>query len=69
MDEQEIRDAKAWIDAASYVELLRRWRFSPSGDKYFASPAVSAYYVSVMSRKREVIGNDGHVVASKQIGW
>ncbi len=69
MTKQEIEDAKRWIDSQSYVTLLHRWRFSPSGDVYFSNPEVCAHYVSVMSKKREVIGNEGHVAASKQIGW
>jgi len=69
MTRQEIEDAKHWIDSQSYVALLHRWRFSPCGDVYFSNPEVSAYYVSVMSKKREAIGDGGHVAASKQIGW
>ena len=28
-------EQKRWIDNASYEELLRKWRFTPSGDPIF----------------------------------
>ena len=59
---------KQWIDAASYEELLRKWRFEPSGSDWFAGD-VGAYFVAAMKRKREEIGHDAAVQASKSIGW
>lgn len=65
MSEDEM---KAWIDSASYDELLRKWRFSPAGDPFFCGE-VGSYYRQRMAEKREQVGHDGHVAASKAAGW
>ena len=62
------REMKAWIDKASYEELLRKWRFEPSGNPWFQGE-VAKYYEEVMSKKRLEIGNEAAVRASKDIGW
>ena len=59
---------KAWIDNASYEALLSRWRFAPAGDQFFAGE-IGDYYSTVMARKRDEVGQAGHVSASKTIGW
>ena len=56
---------KEWIDNASYVELLRKWRFAPSGDPMFKG-STGIYYADVMFRKRDQCD---HVQASKNVGW
>ena len=56
---------KAWIDKASYKELLSRWRFAPVGDPMFQGET-GDYYSKVMKEKRQ---NADHVQASKNIGW
>jgi len=61
-------EMKAWIDAASYEALLSRWRFAAAGDSFFAGE-MGDYYSTVMARKREEVGEAGHVSASKAIGW
>ena len=64
MDETQM---KAWIDSASYEELLRRWRFAPVGDPMFQGD-IGKYYSDTMFRQRDA--NPGeHVRASKSIGW
>ena len=65
MTEQEM---KAWIDKASYEELLRHWRFAPVGDPFFCGE-VGQYYTKRMHERRAEEGNDVHVAASKAIGW
>lgn len=58
--------AKAWIDAATYTELLRRWRHAPAGDPMFRGD-VGHYYLKVMeAKKAEDPG--AAVAASKAIG-
>ena len=68
MDEQEWEASmRAWIDAASYEELLRKWRFAPVGDQLFQG-AIGQYYSDVMGRKKAELGS-GAVIASKAIEW
>lgn len=61
-------EMKAWIDKASYEELLRKWRFEPSGTGWFEGE-VGKYYEEVMSKKRLEIGDAAATQASKNIGW
>jgi len=56
-----------WINNASYEALLRRWRFAPVGDPMFQG-RVGDYYAQVLTARRDA-DPDGHVLASKQIGW
>ena len=60
-------EQKSWIDNASYMQLLDRWRFAPSGDEMFVGET-GEYYAKVMKEKRAV-EPDGGVYASKTIGW
>jgi len=57
---------KAEIDAMSYEQLLRKWRFAPAGDELFKSET-GAYWGKRMAELRDK-GVD-HVGASKRIGW
>jgi len=62
-------EMKKWIDAASYEELLRKWRFEPGGSPWFARE-IGIYYANRMAEMRNSKGgNDAHVAASKAIGW
>jgi hypothetical protein len=58
---------KAWIDNASYEELLRKWRFAPIGDSFFQGDT-GAYYGGALAAKRDA-DPDAAVAASKRIGW
>lgn len=67
MDLTESR--KAEIDGMSYVELLRKWRFSQIGDPWFHGET-GEYISRRMSKlKNAPGGNEMHVKASKMIGW
>lgn len=59
---------KAWIDNASYEQLLSRWRFAPVGDPVFQGDT-GDYYAKVMREKKEQVGGAEHVRISKAIGW
>jgi hypothetical protein len=66
MTEQEMI---AWIDGASYEELLSKWRFAPAGDPFFKGP-VYDHYCAKMKEKRNASGGQAeHARASKSIGW
>ena len=60
-------EQKAWIDNASYEQLLHKWRFAPLGDSWFQGEC-GEYYSKVMSEKRNA-NSDEHIQASKSIGW
>lgn len=57
-----------WIDNASYQELLRKNRFDPSGSPWFAG-SVGDHFLKVMKTRKEEVGHDAAVAASKTIGW
>jgi hypothetical protein len=57
---------KQWIDNNSYEGLLQRWRYAPCGDPMFQGDT-GQYYKEVMFRKRDEVGNDEAVRASKSI--
>jgi len=59
---------KDWIDSASYESLLSRWRFASAGSPWFQGEA-GEYYKGVMARKRDEVGHDEAVRASKSVGW
>jgi len=59
---------KAWIDNATYEQLLDKWRWACVEDPFFCGD-VGNYYVDVMSKRRSQVGDDEHVRASKSIGW
>ena len=60
-------EQKKWIDNASLVQLLERWRFSKPGDDIFQGEC-GTYFSNVMFTKRDM--NDAAwVAASKQVGW
>lgn len=55
---------KKIIDAKSYEDLLRRWRFAPSGDPWFQGET-GVYWGERMQKKRD----SDHSKISKKIGW
>ena len=63
-----IEEAKKWIDAATYEQLLSKWRFAPVGSLWFKGE-VGEYFVEAMKQRKEAIGNEAHSAASKSIGW
>ncbi len=59
---------KNWIDKASYVELLQKWRFAAIGDLMFQGETGN-YYARVMEQKKLALCHDQQVLASKFVGW
>lgn len=59
---------KKTIDGMTYEQLLGHWRFAAIGDPFFKGE-VGDYYAAVMRKKKEEVGNDIHVAASKRLGW
>lgn len=60
-------EMKKWIDGATLEELLRKWRFDPSGSPWFQGE-VGSYFSEVMSEKRSQ-DPAAWTAASKRIGW
>lgn len=58
----------AWIDRASYADLLRKWRFAPEGDPFFLG-AVGDHYVQVLAQRRAEVGPLTAAETSKRLGW
>ena len=59
------KDNKNYIDALSYEDLLRRWRFTESGSEWFQGET-GKYWGK---RKAELRDTVDHVAISKAIGW
>jgi len=57
---------KKHIDSLSYEQLLRKWRFAPSGDEWFQGD--TGKYWGERMNELKAQGVD-HVGASKRIGW
>lgn len=56
-------EVKAEIDTLDYVELLRRWRYAPVGDKMFQGDS-GQYWKNRMFELRNTVD---HVAASKEV--
>ena len=61
-------DLKKRIDAMTYEQLLRKWRFSPAGGDPMFQGDAGDYYAKVMGEKRAA-NPGGAVAASKSVGW
>jgi hypothetical protein len=61
-------EQKQWIDEASLEDLLRKWRFAPSGDLMFQGDT-GEYYKEKMWDKRDKAGSTEWTRVSKLIGW
>ena len=62
-------ELKAAIDELPYEEMLRRWRFTPSGDPVFEGESAEYFGKRMAELRAQPGGNDRHVSASKSIGW
>lgn len=58
---------KSQIDAMSYKDMLRRWRFAPAGDEMFQGE--SGEYFAQRMNDLQRADPDAAVRVSKEIGW
>lgn len=58
---------KAKIDAKTYEELLSHWRHARAGDPWFEGET-GKYWSKRMADMRAA-DPDGHISASKRVGW
>jgi hypothetical protein len=56
-----------WIDNASLISLLRRWRFAPSSDPIFVGEVGSHFSDKLFGFRAR--NPDEWVTASKFVGW
>jgi hypothetical protein len=63
-----LADMIMWVDGASYEELLRKWRFEPSGSPWFVGEMGDYYQAAMLQRSRET-SEEARVRASKALGW
>jgi len=61
-------ERKAWIDGATYEQLLSKWRFATVGSPWFQGK-IGKYYSKVMFERKKQIGGAAAVTASKAVGW
>lgn len=61
------KEQKDFIDKASYLTLLKRWRFGKVGDSIFQGEA-GEHFGKVMAERRDA-DPAAAVRASKEIGW
>ncbi len=66
MDEDEV--TRAWIDSASYHDLLRKWRFARGGES-FCRGELGRYYMSELYRRRIEIGSEKHLKTCADLGY
>ena len=62
-------EKKSEIDAMSYEQLLRGWRFSPCGDPMFEGETGEYWGKRMKELRAQPGGQERHVAASKAIGW
>lgn len=67
MTEEELERVR-WINAATYFQLLEKWRFAPPGDPFFEGD-VGKHFESVMCRRKAELGPARAAEISKNIGW
>lgn len=60
---------KKYIDGMSYVGLLSKWRSAPVGDSWFEGETGRYWGERMAFLRSQPGGQDGHVSASKSIGW
>lgn len=58
----------AWIEEASYEELLQKWRFEPGGSPWFVGE-MGVYYQQAMTNRKNELSHEEQVVTSKKVGW
>ena len=65
MTEQQMKD---WIDAATYEQLLSKWRFEPAGSPWFQGK-MGDYFSVALDKRRAACSPGEQVAASKNVGW
>ncbi len=59
---------KAWIDAASYEDLLRKHRFHPISHPLFMGDT-GRYFTKILGQRYVEVGAAEATAISKRVGW
>jgi len=59
---------KATIDAMSYFDMLKKYRFAEVGNPWFVGD-VGTYFMTTMNRKKMAMTENERVAVSKAVGW
>ena len=59
---------KAVIDAMSYKEMLKTYRFAKDNNPWFLGD-VGTYFMTTMNRKKLALAPEERTKISKEIGW
>lgn len=59
---------KAVIDAMSYKEMLKTYRFAKDNNPWFLGD-VGTYFMTTMNRKKLALTPEERTKISKEIGW
>ena len=62
-------ELKERINALTYTDLLRQWRFGTIGDPMFQDESGKYFSVRMKELRNRPGGQAVHVHASKTIGW
>jgi len=62
-------ETKQTIDAMTYEEMLRIWRFGPTCNINLLQGETGEYFKNEMFRKKDKLTHEQQVAISKQIGW
>lgn len=57
-----------WINNASYLELLTKWRKTTIPSRWFVG-RVGDHFTRVFYAKKDATSEADRVAASKQVGW
>lgn len=59
----------ARINAMTYEEMLRLWRFAPFGHRYFTGGPLGDAFERRFREMRAALSPGEHAAVSKRIGW
>lgn len=58
----------AWLDTASYRELLTKWRHEPIGSPWFRGDFGRRIYQALDKKRKELSAEEATQI-SKEVGW
>ena len=62
------KEMRQWIDQASYVQLLKRWRFASTISPW-TEGNLGQYFKEELFKKKDALSPEEQIAASKAVGW